>query len=205
MFIGLVQGQGRDYNVRLPFTVAFVEGQTGRPSAATAPAPAAVPAPTPAPRAAAPAAPTIPANTVTGTATYNGQKLTVSRGLAWLKASDNQVELALFDRAPRAGILAELRSGTWGEGGPIVTMSLRITRGAPMTPAAVTYCYVNVDFPKGGPMGTGTNNAAGCGLTVLDGDGKAGGTIAARLKSQAMGPGDRPFTWDLQFNLPVAK
>lgn len=186
--IGLLEGKGATYSYRLPFSVAFME-------AVTAPGPAVPVAATP-PPAVAP-------HTVAGTAEYNGQKLTVSQGLAWWTTKDSQIELGLFDRAPRAGILKELRSGEWGAGGPVITMTLRVAQGAAPTPASVSYCYVNVTFPKGGPLGVNTNGK-GCGLSVIGGELKPGGNVIAVLKGQAPGPNDKPYSWDLRMNLPIA-
>ena len=190
MFIGLLEGKGAAYAYRLPFTVSFVEAAS-QPAAVTA-------------AAAPPAAPAIAPNTVEGSGTYAGQRLTFTHGLAWFVAKDNEVRIALFDHAPpardpRGPAVRELGRGRTHEHAHVPAERGR----APSVPS-VSYCYVDETFPKGGPMATNTN-AKGCGLTELAGDARAGGRVAARLAGQTMGPGDKPFAWDLRFNLPIAK
>lgn len=191
MLIGLLEGKGSGYAYRLPFSVMFPAGTT----ATTASAPAA-------PRPAATTDPPAPPGTAAGTGTYMGQTLRFTHGLAW--RTGEKVEIALFERAPRAGILAELRTGSWGEGGPAATMTLMID-ATKRGPASVTYCFVNLDFPKGGPMGLNVNNAQGCGLTEIGGDLRPGGSVAARLAGSAPMRDQQPMAWDLRFNLPIAR
>ena len=71
--------------------------------------------------------------------------------------------------------------------------------------AAISYCYVNLDFPKGGPMGLNVNDAKGCGLTAIGGTLAAGGNLIARLSGKAPMRDNLPMGWDLRFNLPLAK
>jgi hypothetical protein len=195
MLIGFFEGKGKSYSLRLPFTAMFQAPTTAAPPAAAPPAAAAAPA-------RAPAAPPIPPNTAAGTGTYTGQTLTFTHGLAWV--NKDRFEVALFDHAPRAGILAELKTGSWGEGGPKASLTFMIEAGK-SGPEALSYCFVNLDFPKGGPMGLNANSAAKCGLTEIGGSLVPGGTIIARLKGSAPMRDDLPMGWDLRVNLPLAK
>jgi hypothetical protein len=154
---------------------------------------------------AAPWAPTSAlAATVSGGAAFAGQRTATTHGLAWWKADTNELRLALFERPPPEGMLAELRAGEWGEGGPVMTIHLRLDPGLPGGPAAVTYCYLDATFPRGGVMGTNTN-AEGCGLALLEGDLRPGGHVVAALKGEAVGPGDQPYAWEVRLDLPIAK
>jgi hypothetical protein len=190
--IGLIEGAGAGYSVRLPFSVSIPGG-----SLTTAGDP---PEPGPPP---VPAAPAPPANTVSGSASYDGQAQRFTHGLAWWDAENNQVSLGFFDHAPRAGLLAELRTGSWGEGGPTMTLWFRF-EGAPRPdPAAITYCFVSTDWPKGGSLSNNTDGK-GCGVVQVGGELKAGGHVTAKVKGQATGPRG-PYSWDLAFNLPIAK
>lgn len=188
MLIGLAEGTGTGYDVRLPFSVMF-------PPAATT---------TAAPATAAPVevAPPVPLGAVTGTGTFMGQTLTFTHGLAWFTAE--RLEVALFTHPPAAGMLAELRTGSWGEGGPAATLSFEFDRATP-GPAAVTYCFVNLTFPKGGPMSLNVNQASGCGLTTFTGVLTAGGAVAAQLTGSAAMRDRQPMAWRLAFHLPIAK
>jgi hypothetical protein len=188
--MGLMEGQGAGYSFRLPFSVVFPASPDEDASAPAA--------------SSAPAAPTIPPDTVSGSASYDGQKLGFTHGLAWWDAENTQVNLAFFDHAPPAGILADLRSGSWGEGGPRLSLDLRFEGPPRGEPSAITYCFVNIDWPRGGPMGNNTDGK-GCGVAEVGGDLRAGGTVAAKVKGQATGPGDKPYSWDLIFNLPIEK
>jgi len=192
MLIGLLEGKGKGYDLRLPFTAMF-------PAATISAAPAAAAA---APAPSAPAGPPIPPNTAAGTGTYAGQTLTFTHGLAWV--NKDKYEVALFDHAPPAGILAELKTGSWGEGGPKASLTFMVEAGK-SGPDAISYCYVNLDFPKGGPMGLNVNSAAKCGLTEIGGTLAPGGAIIARLKGSAPMRDAIPMGWDLRFNLPLAK
>ena len=185
MLIGLAEGTGSGYDVRLPFTVMF-------PPAATTAAPATADV----------TAPPVPLGTVTGTGTFVGQTLTFTHGLAWFAAE--RLEVALFTHAPASGILAELRTGSWGEGGPAATLAFEFDR-AKSGPAAVTYCYVNLTFPKGGPMSLNVNQASGCGLTTFTGALTPGGTVAAQLSGTAPMRDRQPMAWRLAFHLPIGK
>jgi hypothetical protein len=185
--MGLIEGAGAGYSLRLPFSISITE------SAGPAQAPAR-PAPT---------APTLAANTVSGSATYDGQTLRFTHGLAWWDAERNQVSLAFFDHAPRSGLLAELRSGSWGEGGPTMSLWFRF-EGAPRPePGAITYCFVSTDWPRGGSLSHNTDGQ-GCGVAQIGGALAAGGQVTAKLKGQAPGPRGS-YSWDLAFNLPIAK
>jgi hypothetical protein len=189
--VGVLQGQGKAYSFRLPFSAAFGASSVpvgGDSTASASPA----------------ASPAIPPGTASGSASFAGQRRTFTQGLAWWNAEKNEVNVALFDHAPPPGILADLRSGSWGEGGPGMTLQLRFTAGAPLAASGVDYCYVGVSFPKGGPIGKNTN-ARGCGFSELGGDAKAGGNVTARLRGEDTGPGDKPYSWEAGFNLPIAE
>jgi hypothetical protein len=197
--IGLLEGEGPTYALRLPFSMSLPAASTTATAAESQASPERPAATPPA------AAPGIPLHTVAGFGTFTGQKPTVTHGFAWWVAEDNEVRLALFDHAPSASMMAEVRSGSWGEGGPIMTITVRLKPGVQPGPEAVTYCYVDVRFPKGGPMALNTNSATRCGLTDMGGDPRAGGSFAAQLRGQAPGPGDQPFTWNVRFHLPIAR
>lgn len=193
---GLLEGKGASYSLRLPFAMALGEAVAVTTVAATpASAPvSAIPA--------APAAAPVPLNTVTGTGTYQGQTVKVTHGLAWWAAEQGQVRVALFDHAPKAGLLTKARDGDFSDDPSIIDVYAGFT-GAGRDLAAVEYCYVNVTFPKGGPIGANTN-ARGCGLEAISTTGKPGGTVFMRLKGNGPGPSGR-FTWDVSFHLPIAK
>lgn len=150
-------------------------------------------------------APPSSASTVAGKALYDGATVTFTHALAWWKADDHQVRVGLFNHTPPAGILAGMRAGNWGDDGPIGTLYFEITPGGPVAPANIRYCFVDVSFPNGGPMGWNANSAQACGITSLSGDFKPGGRIAARMKGQASGAHNKPFSWDLRFNVPIAR
>jgi hypothetical protein len=185
MLIGLLEGKGEGYAYRLPFSVML-------PASATTTSAQ--------PPVAAPTGPPVPADTVAGTGTYRGQTLRLTHGLAWVKGE--RLEVALFEGAPRAGILGELKSGSWGEGGPSAILGLILSAGG-TGPAAVTYCLVNLSFPKGGSRALNANSAQQCGLTQLGGSLAPGGTIWGRLAGSTTIGDDSPVTWDLQFNVPL--
>jgi len=187
---GLLQGQGKNYTLRLPFPVTFTSAAVG--AAAAPPAPA------------TPAKTSIPANSIAGGARFNGQHVKFTHGMSWWVAAKNEVRMAFFDHAPPPNMLAQLRADSWGEGGPNMSLHFRLEPGAAVTPAAVSYCYLGVEFAKGGPISNNTS-ARGCGISELGGDAKAGGNIIARLKGESTGPGDKPYSWELSFNLPIAK
>ena len=147
----------------------------------------------------------VPANTASGTAVYEGTTVKFSHGLAFWKADTHQVRVGLFNHTPPAGILAGMRAGSWGEDGPIATLYFELKPGTPVSPANIEYCFVDVSFPKDGPMGWNANSAKSCGITSLSGDFKPGGRIAAQLKGQALGSQNKPFSWDLRLNLPIAR
>ena len=48
-------------------------------------------------------------------------------------------------------------------------------------------------------------DARRCGLADLTTTAQPGGTVTARLKGTWPGAGGKPFSWDLAFNLPIAK
>lgn len=187
MLIGLVQGEGAGYALRLPFSVSLA-APGGEVAAAVA--------------AVTPASP-LPPGTVRGTATFDGQELSVSHGLAWWDAGRGQLRVALFDREPPPGMLRDLRAGSWGEGGPVAALHLELPAGAPATAASVGYCFLNVSFARGGSIGNNTD-AAGCGISELAAEPRPGGHVAARLAGSAPGPGERRYAWNLQFHLAVA-
>lgn len=145
------------------------------------------------------------ASTVSGRARYEGTTVTFTHGLAWWKADDRQVRVGLFNHTPPAGILAKMRAGSWGDDGPIGTLYFEIKPDAPVAPANIKYCFVDVSFPKNGPMGWNASSAQACGITSLSGDFKPGGRVTARMNGQAMGSENKPFSWDLRFSLPIAR
>lgn len=190
---GLIEGRGPGYTLRLPFGLGFTAPPTMEASSAPAAAPAA---------SAAPATPPVPLNTVTGTGTYQGQTVTVTHGLAWWAAEQGQIRVALFDHAPKPGLLAAARTGDFSDDPSIIDVYAMFD-GAGRDLAAVNYCYVNVTFPKGGPMGTNTN-AKGCGLEAITTTARPGDSVFMRVKGEAKGPAGR-YTWDVAFHLPIAK
>jgi hypothetical protein len=186
--IGVLQGDGAGYSLFLPFSMTMGDVMTAGAGGAAPPA----------------ARPPLPSNTVEGTATFDGQTLTVTHGLAWWDEPRGQVRLGLFEREPPAGMLADMQGGSWGEGGPVVLLHFEVAREATVSVASVDYCYVSVSFPRGGVIGNNTN-AQGCGLDEFGGEIVPGGHVAAGLSGQASGPGDKPYTWTLRFNLPLAR
>lgn len=189
---GLLDGKGAGYALRLPFAGPLME------AANTSAAPLAVTAAV----GAAASAPVVPLNTVAGTGTYQRQTVRVTHGLAWWDAKAGQVRLALFDHAPSAGMLAAARKGEFGEEAPVMDIYVGFN-GSGRDLASADYCFVNVTFPNGGPIGTNTR-PKGCGLDVLVTDGTPGGTVQAVLKGSGGGPAG-PVAWDVTFHLPIAK
>jgi hypothetical protein len=197
--MGIIQGQSAGYSLRLPFSLTLTTALAASGASAGPPhANAATPA-----GSAAPAGPSIAPNSVTAAGTYNGQRVTAATGVAAWNAGDQEIRIGLFAAAPPAGAVKSLLSGDFNDVAPVMTVYLRIDKGA-LTPQAVSYCYVDLDFPKGGTMGTNTSGR-GCGITEIGGTPAPGGSIAVRMKAQTMGPGDKPFAWDAAFNLPIAK
>ncbi len=143
----------------------------------------------------------LPAGAAVGTATFSGQTLHFTHGLAWV--DNDKFNVALFERTPREGILAELKSGAWGEEGPAALLSFMLDTGK-MGAAGINYCFVNLTFPSGGPMSLNVNHAHECGLTEIGGELKPGGRIAARLQGSTSIDNRPPMTWDLHFNLPLS-
>ncbi len=191
---GLIEGTGPGYTMRLPFGLGFTAPPTTMAAAST---PAAAPAASP-----APATPPVPLNTVTGTGTYQGQTVTVTHGLAWWAAEQQQIRVALFDHAPSSGLLTKARTGDFSDDPSIIDVYAMFD-GAGRDLAAVNYCYVNVTFPKGGPMGTNTN-ATGCGLEAITTTARPGDPVFMRVKGEAKGRAGR-YTWDVTLHLPIAK
>jgi hypothetical protein len=129
---------------------------------------------------------------VSGSATFGGQAGFSRPRL--VGGRKGQIS-AFFDHAS-GRVLAELRSGSSGDGGPTLTLDLRF-EGRPRTePSAITYCFINVAWPKGGSIGNNTDGK-GCGVAQIAGDLRAGGSVSAKVKGQAMGPGEKPYSWDL--------
>lgn len=194
---GLLEGKGAGYALRLPFAMAL--GESVATTAAAAPAAAGA---TRATVPAAPAAPAVPLDTVTGSGTYQGQTVTVTHGLAWWAAAQHQVRVELFAKAPRPGLIEDARKGEFdGNDAPVISVYVGFD-GAARDLAAADYCFVNVTFPKGGPIGLNTK-PKGCGLEVLTTTGQPGGTVVAVLKGSGPGPAG-PFSWDVTFHLPIA-
>lgn len=191
---GLIEGKGPGYTLRLPFGLGF----TAPPSTMAASSePAAAP-----PASAAPATLPVPLNTVTGTGTYQGQTVKVTHGLAWWAAEQQQIRVALFDHPPKPGLLTKARDGDFSDDPSIIDVYAMFD-GAGRDLAAVNYCYVNVTFPRGGPMGTNTN-ATGCGLEAVTTTARPGDPVFMRVKGEAKGPAGR-YTWDVTFHLPIAR
>jgi len=192
---GLIEGKGAGYAMRLPFALAFGE------SVATVAA-----APTSSPAAASPPAPAVPGlplGSVKGTGTYQGQTVTVSHGLAWWAAGQNQLRVVLFDKAPGPGVLAQARKGEFdGDDAPLITVYVGFD-GAGRDLAAADYCFVSVTFPTGGPIGANTS-PKDCGLTMLVTDGRPGGTAQVVVKGSGPARVGR-FSWDVQYHLPIAQ
>lgn len=194
---GLLEGKGEGYALRLPFAMAL--GESLATTAAAAPA---APDVTRAAVPAVPAAPAVPLNTVTGTGTYQGQTVKVTHGLAWWAAAENELRVELFDKAPRPGLIENARKGEYdGPDAPIVSVFLGFD-GPGRDLASANYCFVNVTFPKGGPIGLNTK-PKGCGLEVLTTTGQPGGTVVAVLKGGGPGPAG-PVSWDVRYHLPIA-
>jgi hypothetical protein len=184
---GLLEGKGQGYALRLPFSGAL--GQAAPAAAATAAA------------ATASAAPTAALNTVSGTGTYQGQSVKVTHALAWWAADKGQVRVALFDHAPRPGTLAQARAGSFDDDPSLIDLYVGV--GASHDLSTADYCYVNVTFPKGGPLGTNTS-PKGCGLTAFTTDARPGGTVFAVVKGSGPGPAG-PYSWDITVHVPLAK
>ena len=145
------------------------------------------------------------ADEVAGSAVFEGQRLSLTHGLAWWDARSREVKIALFDFPPGPGILADLRKGVWDtDKGPKMSVHLRFQKGAPPERASLYFCYLSASFDPGGPMGTNTN-PEGCGLSNFSGVIKPGGDVAASLQGRAEVLEKRPFAWDLRFSLPIAK
>lgn len=183
---GIIQGSGANYALRLPFSLTFdVPGDAAAaPSTAKATAPA------------------TPADTAAGTGSFDGQDLHFTHGVAAWNAGDNEVRIALFDHAAPAGAVANLLKGEWLDDAPLLTLYLRVN-GSP-SPGAVTYCYIDLDFPRGGSLGKNTDGK-GCGITGISGEIAAGGNVAVRLSGSEKGPDDKPFSWDARINLPISR
>lgn len=184
---GLISGKGDQYEVYLPFAISLPAG--GGESAKSA-----------APRAAAP--PAIALNTVRGTGLYQGQTVSMTHAIALWTEEKKELSVDFFDHPPSPGMVAASRERTWGEESPVASFQVRFD-GAGRGLDSVNYCYMNVTFPKGGPIGTNTN-AEGCGLGALVTNGKPGGTALAVMKGGMDGP-DGPIQWDIQFHVPIAK
>lgn len=185
---GLLTGKGAGYSLTLPFSLPLPAGGAEGPGAPGGPV--------------SKAEPGLPLNTVRGTGKYQGQTLNATHALAWWAQTENQVRVEFFDHPPSAGMLAAARKGEYGEEAPVATLYVGF-KGPGRELASATYCFVNVTFPKGGPMGTNTTPAE-CGLTTLVTNGKPGGTVQGVLKGGMAGP-NGPIAWDIQFHVPIAK
>ena len=148
-------------------------------------------------------APAVPLNTVVATGGFQGETAKATHALAWWSAPERQVRLVLFDHPPSAGMLAAAKKGVFGEEGPVMRVDIGFT-GAGRTLAAVSDCFVNVTYPKGGPIGTNTD-AKGCGIERVVTDGKPGGTVQLAMKGSGMAGLDARFTWDIKLHVPIAK
>lgn len=148
------------------------------------------------------AAQALPANTTSGTATFNSKALHFTHGLAWI--DNDKFNVALFEHAPPEGILADLKAGSWGEEGPAAMLSFMFD-SSKSGPAGISYCYVNLMFPDAAPMGHNVNHASECGLTEIGGELKPGGHIAARMKGSTSIADLPPMSWDLHFDLPLSR
>ncbi|MCC6163611.1 MAG: hypothetical protein IT182_09710 [Acidobacteria bacterium] len=137
-------------------------------------------------------------NVTGGTATLGSERLTYTAGVAWFDRyddSDDRITIAFFDRTPTPAMRKSRDAADEAPG----RLVLHLKRGAPLTIASVTFCFVGADFPVDGAIGNNAD-ARGCGLAVLSGTAKPGGTVTAQLKGT--GPG-KPWTWDLRVNLPI--
>lgn len=147
-------------------------------------------------------APALPLNTVVATGGFQGETVKATHALAW-STPEREVRLVLFDHPPSAGMLAAAKKGSFGEEGPVMRVYIGF-KGAGRTLADVSDCFVNVHYPKGGPIGTNTD-AKGCGLERVVTDGKPGGTVQLAMKGSGMAGLDARFTWDIKLNVPIAK
>jgi len=154
------------------------------------------------PNAQAPA-PSMPLNTVTASGAFQGQTVTATHALAWWSAPERQVRLVLFDHPPSTGMLTAAKTGSFGEEGPLIRVSVGFA-GPGRTLADVSDCFVNVTFPTGGPIGTNTD-AQGCGLERVVTDGTPGGTVQLVMKGSGMAGLDARFSWDIALHVPIAK
>jgi len=194
--VGILQGQGAGYSLRLPFSLVFDE--TEAPSAA-----AAVSGAAPGARTAKTAATSasIPANSVSGSGRYDGQRLDFRQGVAAWNAKGEEVRVALFSQAPPSNAAASLLAGEWNSVAPTMTLYLRLDPGPPSR-EKVSYCYVELDFPRGGTMGHNTDGK-GYGIRSIGGALRAGGNVEVELEGETTGPHDEPYTWKAAFNLPI--
>lgn len=147
--------------------------------------------------------PAVPLNTVNATGAFQKQTVKATHALAWWSAPERQVRLVLFDHPPSAGMLAAAKKGSFGEEGPVMRIDVGF-KGAGRTIADVSDCFVNVHYPKDGPMGTNTD-AKGCGLERIVTDGTPGGTVQLAMKGSGMAGLDARFTWDITLHVPIAK
>lgn len=191
LLMGLLDGKGPAYALHLPFTAAFRDAK----GAATA---------GPALGGASAAAITgVPVGTVSGSAAYIGQTQVFSNGLAWWDGAKRSVKVLFFDHPPRAGTLDAIRSGAMPGDAPTMTLDLRFDSSAAPDMTAVEACGLTLTFPKGGPIAA-ASDAEGCGISRVSAYPRAGGTVSAVLAGSARGP-VADYTWDVRFNLPIAK
>jgi hypothetical protein len=151
-----------------------------------------------------------------GRASLNGQNAVLAPALGFWTETGNRVSLAFFTTAPsEAQRKASRDAGEWDvrgtgptvESGAVMGLlegqgpaySLRLPFSVPFANLAPTATAASA------PIAFNVNSAARCGLTSPAGDPKAGGTFAARLKGEAPGPNNRPFSWDVAFHLPIAR
>ncbi len=137
-------------------------------------------------------------NATGGTATLGSERLTYTAGVAWFDRyddSDDRITVAFFDSTPTPAMRKSRDTADEAPG----RLVLHLKRGAPLTIASVTFCFVGADFPVDGAIGNNAD-AEGCGLTALSGTAKPGGTITAHLKGTGQG---KPWKWDLRVNLPI--
>ena len=188
---GLLEGKGSGYSLRLPFAIALL----------TAPAEAAA-------SPGAPAAPDTPLGTVRATATYKGQTVRATHGLAWWDTEEGRpvLDITLFDHAPAAESVAAAAAGRSGDEQSAMVLSL-VFRGTGRDLDSLEQCSWTVDFPE-----TGFNQIfateqprESCGFVSLafPSTPKPHGAVHLRLRGDD-GDDEAPFAWDLELHLPLA-
>ena len=144
-------------------------------------------------------------------ATFNGEKATLTQGLAFWTPAKAEANLGFFatppDVAARARAAKEgLCCFNWPT--PYLVVDLRFKKGSKKADtAAFESCHIAFLNFKGSPFDF-NGFANQCGATALSGDLRPGGVVRGKLKghsaTQAMGPFPaNAFDWDLDFAAPV--